>query len=189
MRPSSSLRPKSHCRGRHVHAESCGRDSFVMNDTWLLVDLLTTNLLDLGRSLHLRATGHRGTRETSWGWGLKTAGRVTLGSRQVKVVLGFASSERLEQPRPDVPGSRFPHLQGLVSSIVRPRDWEQGTRSYRRSHTWDGGKGFYRLTLPGQGNRTARSPFPGVSCPPVIEVQADDHGCVRPRRRFRRGVR
>ena len=88
VRLSSSPRPKTHYRGRRLPGNPSGRDSFAVNDAWLLISLLAANLLDLGRALHRSATGEAISRETFRSWVLKTPARVALGSRQVKVIVG-----------------------------------------------------------------------------------------------------
>lgn len=87
VRLSSSPRPKSHHRGRRLRGTEPRRDSFAVNEAWLLVNLIAANLLEIGRTQFERATGRRLGRERFRRWLLKVAARVTLGSRQVKVIL------------------------------------------------------------------------------------------------------
>jgi len=84
---SSSPRPKTHYRGRRVRDPGPPRDSFAVNEVWLLLNLYAANLLDLGRSLLRRATGQQVSREHFRQWLLKTATRTTLGGRRVTVVI------------------------------------------------------------------------------------------------------
>lgn len=87
VRLSSSPRPKSHYGGRRLRDTEPRRDSFAVNETWLLVNLIAANLLEIGRTQFERATGRRLGRERFRRWLLKVAVRVTLGSRQVRVIL------------------------------------------------------------------------------------------------------
>lgn len=87
LRLSSSPRPKTHYRGRSLRDPEPRRDSFAVNEAWLLVNLIAANLLELGRTQFERATGRRLSRERFRRWLLKVAVRVTLGSRQVRVIL------------------------------------------------------------------------------------------------------
>lgn len=88
LRLSSSPRPNSHYRGRRIQDSEPGRDSFAVNEAWLLLNLLAANLLEVGRHQYGQAAGRRLTRRRFRRWILKVAVRVTLGSRQVKVILG-----------------------------------------------------------------------------------------------------
>jgi len=88
VRLSSSPRPKTHYRGRRLPDPEPARDSFAVNEAWLLVSLIAANLLEIGRTQCERASGRRLGRERFRRWLLKVAVRVTLGSRQIKVILG-----------------------------------------------------------------------------------------------------
>lgn len=88
VRLSSSPRPNNHLRSRRVPEHGSGRDSFGVNEAWLLLNLIAANLLEIGRHQHRRATGRRLSRERFRQWLLKVAVRVTLGSHQVRVILG-----------------------------------------------------------------------------------------------------
>lgn len=87
LRLSSSPRPKTHYRGRKLDEPTPQRDSFATNEAWLLLNLVAANLLDLGSALYRRATGKRYNRQRFRQWLLKLPARVTLGSRQVRLVL------------------------------------------------------------------------------------------------------
>lgn len=90
-RLSSSPRPKAHYRGHKLadpEPRHPRRDSFAVNETWLLLNLIAANLLEIGRSLYRRATGRRLDREHFRQRLLNIAVRVTLGSRQVRVYVG-----------------------------------------------------------------------------------------------------
>jgi hypothetical protein len=88
VRLSSTPRPNRRYRGRRIRNPGPGRDGFAANEAWLLLNLLAANLLEVGRHQYRQATGRRLTRERFRRWLLKVASRVTLGSRQVKVILG-----------------------------------------------------------------------------------------------------
>ncbi len=88
LRLSSSPRPHTHYRGRKLRDPGAGRDSFAVNEAWLLLTLLAANLLDLGCALYHRATGKRKNRQSFRQWLLKVAVRVTLGGHRVTVILG-----------------------------------------------------------------------------------------------------
>ncbi len=87
LRLSSSPRPNSHYRGRTLAQSESDRDSFAVNEAWLLLNLIAANLLEIGRTLYQRASGRRLGRQRFRRWLLKVAVRVTLGSRQVKVIV------------------------------------------------------------------------------------------------------
>ena len=88
VRLSSSPRPNSHYRGRRLPDPGPGRDSFAVNEAWLLLNLIAANLLEVGRHQYRQATGRRLSRQRFRQWLLKVAVRVTLGSHQVRVILG-----------------------------------------------------------------------------------------------------
>lgn len=90
VRLSSSPRPNRHYRGRRIRDSGPGRDSFAVNEAWLLLNLIAANLLEVGRHQYRQATGRRLTRERFRQWLLKVAVRVTLGSNQVRVILSAA---------------------------------------------------------------------------------------------------
>jgi len=89
VRLSSTPRPKTHYRGRQLsEPDEPRRDSFAVNEAWLLVSLLAANLLDLLRELSQRVSGRQRSRERVRNRLLKTPVRITLGSRRMKVILG-----------------------------------------------------------------------------------------------------
>jgi len=119
LRLSSSPRPNSHYRGRPLSGSGPGRDSFAVNEAWLLLNLIVANLLDVGRNLYRQATGHRLSRTRFRRWLLKVGVRVTLGSNQVRVILNAARAgawsslwERLRQALP-IRGSPEPRTRPL----------------------------------------------------------------------------
>lgn len=84
-RLSSSPRPKDTYRGRSLPETEPRRDSFAVNEAWLLTELVAANLMDHLRCLHARATGNRLTRERFRKKVLRASVRVVLGSRRIHV--------------------------------------------------------------------------------------------------------
>lgn len=84
---SSTPRPKTHYRGRTVHAPYVEPDSFAANEARLLLSLLAANLLHAGALLLARESTERMSRERFRRLVLKTAGRVLLGGRRITVVI------------------------------------------------------------------------------------------------------
>lgn len=87
---SSAPRPKTHYRGRVVDAPYTEPDSFATNEARLLLSLIAANLLHAGACLLEREGAARMSRERFRQLLLKTAGRVTGGSRRVTFVIEAA---------------------------------------------------------------------------------------------------
>jgi hypothetical protein len=120
LRPrlSSSPRPKSHYRGESVAGTEARRDSFAVNEAWLMSSLLAANLLDWLRSLWARISGQRYERRRFRRTILRAAVRVTLGGRRIRVHAADrhvrtwkAILERLGDVRP---------ARGSPDSLARP---------------------------------------------------------------------
>ncbi len=84
-RLSSSPRPKARYRGRRLPETEPKRDSFAVNEAWLLLELLAANLLETARTLLEKADGVRLERRRFRDRWLKAAARVTLGGRRIRV--------------------------------------------------------------------------------------------------------
>lgn len=87
---SSTPRPKTHYRGRAVDGPYTEPDSFAANEARLLLSLIAANLLHAGTCLLEREGAARMTRERFRQLLLKTAGRVTGGSRRVTFMIEAA---------------------------------------------------------------------------------------------------
>jgi hypothetical protein len=87
---SSTPRPKTHYRGRAVDGPYTEPDSFAANEARLLLSLIAANLLHAGTCLLEREGAARMSRERFRQLLLKTAGRVTLGSRRITFVIEAA---------------------------------------------------------------------------------------------------
>ncbi|MDQ3493241.1 MAG: IS1380 family transposase [Chloroflexota bacterium] len=87
---SSTPRPKTHYRGRVVDGPYTEPDSFAANEARLLLSLIAANLLHAGTCLLEREGTARMSRERFRQLLLKTAARVTGGSRRVTFVIEAA---------------------------------------------------------------------------------------------------